>query len=249
MKHSFLLLILTTLIPVHTAVQHILCPALLPVSVMTTSSAAEELSEGQFAEILGIFAKSYPDIIFQGSWTNDTLNAQALRFDQTRVVVIYGGLARHPSMTLDSLTLMICHEVGHHKGGAPYFPDILGNISWASAEGAADYYSVQGCFNQMAPQLRSLPPKLPAKETSLLSQTCANQDIEICSRALVAGTITAQLQWLVLTKDDPAPSLDKIETDIAPTTLLDYPTPQCRLDTFRASALSLERPACWYRSE
>ncbi|UXR65897.1 hypothetical protein EZJ49_06505 [Bdellovibrio bacteriovorus] len=249
MKLSFLLLILTTFIPVHTAVQHILCPALLPDSVMPPASATEEISETQFTELLDLFARNHPDIIFQGSWTNDTLNAQALRFDQTRVVVVYGGLARHPSMTLDSLTLMICHEVGHHKGGAPYFPDILGNISWASGEGAADYYSVKGCFRQMAQQLPSRSLKVSLKENILLGQTCEKQNNEICYRALVAGAITAQLQWLVLPKDYQAPSLSRMEAVIAETTLLDYPSPQCRLDTFRASALSLERPACWYRSE
>lgn len=250
MKISLALLILTILWPAHIAIRHSLCPALLPAAALSEkTSSQEEISEIQFHQLLDLFAQNYSDLIFEGSWANNTVNAQALRFSDIRLVVIYGGLARHPSMTLDSLTLMICHEVGHHKGGAPYFPNIHGNVSWASAEGAADYYSVQGCFNQIAQQLSSSPQQVANKDEMLLEQTCMAQNPQICPRALLAGLITAKLQWTVLPNNDPSPSLEKAETDIVQTTLLDYPSPQCRLDTFRASALLKERPACWYRSE
>lgn len=40
---------------------------------------------------------------------------------------------------------MLCHELGHHLGGAPFKPD----ISWMSTEGQADYFSGSTCLKKI----------------------------------------------------------------------------------------------------
>lgn len=242
----FTLTLLAMLVPSHVAVQRVLCPALLPVNASAT--AGEGLSEEQLNQLLGIFQKSYPDIEFQASWYNDTVNAQAMRFDEAKLIVIYGGLVREPTTTPDSLALMICHEVGHHKGGAPYFTDGDGKNTWASAEGAADYYSIRGCFTRIASMMKTPAARLSERDEALLEQTCANSTKPtVCRRALQSGALMAKLQWIVFPNNQPAPALDAEDTNLPAATLLGYPSPQCRLDTFRASALLQERPPCWYR--
>ncbi len=242
----FTLLLLAVLAPSQVAVQRVLCPALLPVNA--SASASEGLSEDQLNQLLALFQKIYPDIDFQSSWFNNTINAQALRFDESKLIIVYGGLVREPTTTPDSLALMICHEVGHHQGGKPYFPDGDGKDTWASAEGAADYYSIRGCFTRIASMMKTPTARLSERDEALLEQTCANSTKPtVCRRALQSGALMARLQWNVFSNNQPVPALDAEETNLPPATLLGYPSPQCRLDTFRASALLQERPACWYR--
>ena len=59
-------------------------------------------------------------------------------------VVIYGGL-EHPLLTLDGLTAVICHEVGHHLGGFAFKTSILGD-NWAATEGQSDYFAAHRCL-------------------------------------------------------------------------------------------------------
>ncbi|WP_413577793.1 hypothetical protein ACLVWU_04960 [Bdellovibrio sp. HCB290] len=218
---------------------------LLLVSSLFGQIAQAAISEGEYTELIALFQKHYPDIQIQGSWDNDTVNAQAMRFDDSKLIVIYGGLARERTTTLDSFTLVVCHEVGHHLGDKPYFPSMAG-VPWASGEGAADYYSIQSCFNKLAPAVGEQAVTLPAVYENDLRQICSGQsNTAICRRSLIAGLIIAKLQWQVLPNESNEPSLQRKDDSIVKSTLLDYGSPQCRLDTFIASATSTSRPRCW----
>ena len=48
-------------------------------------------------------------------------------------------------MTIDGYTLVACHELGHHLGGAPLFS----GQDWASVEGEADYFATTKCVKAM----------------------------------------------------------------------------------------------------
>jgi hypothetical protein len=52
-------------------------------------------------------------------WDDGTVNAYAQRSGKTWKVSMFGGLARHEAITEDGFALVVCHEVGHHLGGAP----------------------------------------------------------------------------------------------------------------------------------
>ena len=60
-------------------------------------------------------------LVVERKWTDGEVNAYAERSPDQRVwgVSMFGGLARHPSITEDAMSLVVCHEIGHHIGGAP----------------------------------------------------------------------------------------------------------------------------------
>ncbi len=82
------------------------------------------------------FRKSYPDIVYHVNWADNTVNAYAWREGSTRHVAILGGLIRHRAVGIEGLGMVIAHEIGHHYGGAPRYP----NNPWASCEGQSDYW-------------------------------------------------------------------------------------------------------------
>lgn len=214
-------------------------------SLFITSSAHASITEFDFTNLINLFQKNYPEIEIQGSWDNDTVNAQAMRFDESKLVVIYGGLARERTTTVDSFTVMVCHEVGHHLGGKPYFP-AMGGAAWAAGEGAADYYSMQSCFNKLAPSIVEQKVTLPDVYENDIQRICGNQsNVAVCRRALIAGIIVAKLQWQVLPNETAEPSLSTTDPKQVKTVSLEYGSPQCRLDTFVASAISAPAPHCW----
>lgn len=89
--------------------------------------------------IIQHFAGAFPDVEFDISWHIDHLNAQAYRLAERRCVVLYGGLVRHVALGGEGLAVATAHEVGHHKGGAPFhrfYP-------WLSSDRRADEWAAQ----------------------------------------------------------------------------------------------------------
>src|SRR5690606_37692278 len=101
------------------------------------------------------------ELILFNSWSSNTVNAYAEQSRGKWMVTIYGGLARHKAITQDGLTLVLCHELGHHLGGYPK----KSTNKWSSAEGQADYYSTAKCLrhfwkeenNELALQNKNVP--------------------------------------------------------------------------------------------
>jgi len=81
----------------------------------------------------------YPDVEYQIDWTNSAVNAVAFVRNGKRYVVLYGGLLRHQRLQVEGAGLVIAHELGHHYGGPPRYP----NSTWASCEGQADYWGAK----------------------------------------------------------------------------------------------------------
>jgi hypothetical protein len=86
--------------------------------------------------LLTHFRKSYPSINYHVRWTDNAVNAYAWIEGGQRHVAILGGLIRHKAVEIEGLGLVIAHEIGHHYGGPPRYP----NNPWASCEGQADYW-------------------------------------------------------------------------------------------------------------
>lgn len=95
-------------------------------------------------------------------WSDGTVNAQAYR--QTKAGKMYymidafGGLARHPKMTQNAFIAVLCHELGHHLGGAPKYPN-----DWAADEGQADYFATLRCMKRLG--ISSTSPALALAKT------------------------------------------------------------------------------------
>jgi hypothetical protein len=64
--------------------------------------------------LLNDFRKAFPDLTFELQLDFTIVNAQAMKLQDKPTVTIYGGLALHPRLGAESLTLILLHEVGHH---------------------------------------------------------------------------------------------------------------------------------------
>jgi hypothetical protein len=88
-------------------------------------------------QILGMFAASFPDVVFDVAWEDDSINAQAYRLRDEEYVRVYGGLARHHAIGPEGLALALAHEVGHHRGGPP----LCAYSYWMSTDRQADRWA------------------------------------------------------------------------------------------------------------
>jgi hypothetical protein len=95
-------------------------------------------------------------------WNNLRVNALASRQEHIWEIHVYGGLLSHPELTEDEVTLVLCHELGHHLGGKP----TASRGGWSSSEGQSDYWSGQFCAN-----LLEKPEESAEKLTRLYTET------------------------------------------------------------------------------
>lgn len=185
------------------------------------------------------------ELIVNLDWENPKVNASATRDDNDNpVIVIYGGMVRHPDLTVDGLNTILCHELGHHLGGAPKkFRGYSEKRSWSSAEGQADYYAATKCLPFLFSKSIS-SPKMDAladtKELSAADVSCGND--AICSRILLAGYSVAKV-FASLKVFLEEPSLAIKDERVVWETDMGHPKPQCRLDTIRSGALCSVSPS------
>ncbi len=185
-----------------------------------------------------IFSKMSPRLTIQRNWHSETVNAFASLSYSWRLIDIHGGLARHPLMTEDGFALVVCHEVGHHLGGFPA-PVVLSHAA-LSSEGQADYFSTLKCLRRyfLRDDNQKIVKNLAAPEK--LIENCQEsfrdkEDAAICVRSALAGLDFAKVSASLRGSD--FPTLMTPEKRIALVTDHDYPSPQCRLDTFVQGAI------------
>lgn len=176
-------------------------------------------------------------LIFDKKWSDGTVDAFATRDDANNaVVVMNGGLARHPMMTKDAFLLLICHEVGHHLGGAPKM--LRGNSGlrgWSSAEGQADYYATSKClplFIKDAADNKAFDPEIDAANYKTALSKCRDN---ACARISLAGLATSKV-FASLVSGTPEPKISSSDPTKVSKTVYNHPNPQCRLDTYMSGA-------------
>ena len=94
-----------------------------------------------------IIAEMGAKLVMNNNWKSSTVNASAQQSGSNWQVNMYGGLARHPLVTVDGFMMVVCHELGHHIGGAPRKGG-WGSV-WASNEGQADYFAGLKCMRRV----------------------------------------------------------------------------------------------------
>lgn len=201
---------------------------------------------GHFKTLLQPIVKKHlnKDLKIELDWENPRVNASATRDEKNNpVIVIYGGMARHPLMTDDGLLGILCHELGHHLGGAP--KKKRGNTtkrSWASVEGQADYFATSKCLPLLFdhPLMSHNPYKsVQKKDIDKAENKCGNE--RLCTRMALAGLSMAKVFASLKTFYE-QPSLEKEDGSEVWETSAKHPRPQCRLDTLLAGALCTISP-------
>lgn len=244
----------------------------------------DTVTEQDFYLITSLLYKIYaPDIekksglkfLMNADWKNDTVNARATRTLESWNVEINGGFARAYGMTDDSLALTICHEIGHHLGGAPR-TFLYGG--WPSAEGQADYFATSKCLKRYYAELEfvesydintaTIPDKVLWDCNSVYKKL---SDLKICVRSQMASLDFAQFLNSFPHVKSLVTLAAKDARVVKGTNTNDYPKPQCRFDTLYQGSLCAihssvassdtdakigycndelkpgARPRCWYK--
>lgn len=242
------------------------------------------ITENKFLELIASSQALYaPTFVAQGrtleivnKWSDGTVNAYAKRAGNTSQVFMFGGLARHPKVTMDAFQLVICHELGHHIGGAPKTSGFFGRNSWASDEGESDYFATLKCArevwknddNAAIVAKMEVPAKAVAECQKAFNSTA---EISLCERSAMAGKSLADT--LADMGKGPATDFETLDPAIVSKTNHAHPKAQCRLDTYLAGAVCAKpkdvalsdldtsvgacasekgevlgvRPVCWYK--
>jgi len=174
------------------------------------------------------------------NWTDGTVNAYASRSGDTWNVAMFGGLARHAEITEDGFALVVCHEVGHHIGGAPKKSSWNGT-RWATNEGQADYFATLKCLRKSFRSENNVAKMAKVNVPAEVVKVCGNQftnaeEQAICQRGAMAGMSTAKL-FQDLRGQTAAPEFTTPDAGTVSRTNHNHPATQCRLDTYYSGAI------------
>jgi hypothetical protein len=217
------------------------------ISADAKSMMNANIDEAKFNEVIDSVVAVYEPIIssmgarlkVERNWTDGTVNAYAHRQGGTWNVAMFGGLARHETITPDGFALVVCHEVGHHIGGAPKKGSWMS--SWASNEGQSDYFATSKCLRKVFRNDNNKEILAQMNVPQVVVTQCEQQfnnleDQLICQRGAMAGMSTAKL-FQALRKQPTAPAFDTPDTKVVSKTDDNHPETQCRLDTYYAGAI------------
>jgi hypothetical protein len=205
------------------------------------SKNSNQMTEKRFNEIIDKVEQVYKPIIkekggvlqVKRKWKNDTVNAYAKQFWKFWSVHMFGGLARHPAVTDDGFALVVCHEIGHHIGGAPKI-----GRRWASNEGQSDYFASLKCFREVFGSddnitLVANSDVDPYAELKCRESWSNEEDVALCIRGAMAGKSLATL----LGGGSRSVNFKTPDTSIVGSTDDRHPAGQCRLDTYFQGSL------------
>jgi hypothetical protein len=217
---------------------------------------APNVNKDQFNAVIDAALKVYTPvaqehdetIVVNRLWEDSTVNANVdrNRVQETVIINMYGGLARRLEIMPESFALVICHELGHAYGGAPY---IIASRH-LSAEGMADYYGAGECLKKILPLI---PSSFDVSSTTGYSAEKCSQvypndasAYSVCVRSLEAGMSLGRLLSAITKETEP--SYLTPDTLVVKETELSYPkTVQCRVDTYHSAVFQLAKPTCWFK--
>ncbi|MBY0517305.1 MAG: hypothetical protein K2P81_10370 [Bacteriovoracaceae bacterium] len=204
------------------------------------------ITEAEFNGVIDMLEKIYIPIVkdmggklkVARKWDDGTVNANASRFLSTWNVNMYGGLARHQETTPDAFAMVLCHEIGHHLGGAPKVGGFM--QKWASNEGQSDYFAGLKCLRRAFENddNEEIVSKMQIPEfvvNKCSASYAARGEQAMCQRISMAGLALAKL--LASLRSSPTPQFDSPDRSIVDKTDDAHPAAQCRLDTYFNGAL------------
>lgn len=205
-----------------------------------------DMTEVKFNAIIDRIDSVYSKIVkeqggtlkWNRNWTDGTVNASAQRFLSTWTVNMYGGLARHPLVTDDAFALVVCHELGHHLGGAPKIGGFMSK--WASNEGQSDYFATLKCFRKVYGSDDNIKIVSEMNVPAIVEDKCRDnfkdeKEVALCIRGAMGGKSLALL--LGSLRNTTGIDFDTPDQNVVDTTDNAHPAAQCRLDTYFAGAI------------
>lgn len=211
-------------------------------------SESEGLSYAEFVQVLANFKKVYAPkvkslgytLVLKNMWDDSTVNSVTTVVGNKWVIYAYGGLARYKGMTVDGYMIVLGHELGHHIGGYPKYPD-----SWATNESESDYAATLKVFRILAEEGALLEQPNPDKVDNFAKLKCNLYyqnafEENVCERAMMGALVLATV--LADLNVESAPSFYTPDTRIARTIMHEHAPAQIRLDTMVAGAVCLADP-------
>lgn len=213
--------------------------------ISTTDKGISSITKKQFNAVINKVVRIYePIITARGGklnvirdWKNGTVNAYASRFQDVWTIRMFGGLARHNTITADGFALVVCHELGHHIGGLPKKTG-----RWATNEGQADYFATMKCMRKAFRGDDNIAIASKLTVPQFLKDKCSKtyptnrDDQAICQRVSMGGMSTAKL-FQLLRRETVVPQFDTPSSAVVSTTSHSHPATQCRLDTYFSGAI------------
>lgn len=212
-------------------------------------------------------------LLFQNKWDDESPNGYTQRLGNRNIISILGGLARNKFMTRDSLTLVVCSEIGISIGEYPIAPQSSSGAAF-SVRGQADYFGSAKCLKKLFADEDNKSIVLSKKVPPIAERLCSfsflpdSNEKYICIRSAMAGEELANvLNSLYSPKDQVQTSLSTPSRVVVDETATSsYPPIQCRLDSYFAGALCNpanstspmkdgychgndlgSRPLCWFK--
>lgn len=217
-------------------------------NIPVSKSLRTGITEAQFTSVIDTVEAIYAPIVSEyggklevvRKWTDGTVNAYAEQVGDVWKVSMFGGLARHKTITADGFALVVCHELGHHIGGAPKVEGWFGP-EWATNEGGSDYFATLKCLREFFAEDDNIALMENATIDAFAEQKCVEQfteevDQAICMRNSLAGASVAGL-FMDLRKEQTRPKYDTPDTSEVTQTADEHPQTQCRFDTYWAGAI------------
>lgn len=188
-------------------------------------------------------------------------------------IAIMGGNLSYKTMDMDSLRLLICHEMGHFMGGGPRRIELdpMEDQTWNVIEGASDYFATTQCMKRVLQGQNHTRVLMPQTVDSKIVADCQESFGEFNDRLLCVRSMLASQKLIAYFASvkgvENIYRFDTPDQSVVETTFVSHPDLQCRLDTFRAGALCnvdasevmdpkdlskgtcSDRPACWFSSQ
>jgi hypothetical protein len=212
----------------------------IPVGLKSDGGITQE----QFNSVLDKVTALYEPVIEEKGkklqvirkWDDGTVNAYAQQTGNVWKISMFGGLARHNTITADAFAMVACHELGHHLGGSPKKKSFW-SASWASNEGQSDYWGAMKCMRDFIETDDNVKIMKDVSVPSYAVEKCAavyGQSITAnaaCQRVAMAGLSLGNLFRALRNLETPL-KFDTPDANTVRRTSDSHPAPQCRLDTY-----------------
>jgi hypothetical protein len=206
--------------------------------LLLRESALAAITENESLEIINhvrdefapVAASHGAELFIDLDYSGTSIGAMATRSVNHKkwFVRIWGGVPKFPSTTRDTFTLTLCHEVGHHLGGYPFYSH--DKSEWAAAEGQAEYWSTQACARRLWKREKTVNATYSNVENSGCERVFSDtEEVDLCKRIYRATEIQAELIGKI--SKGKTPSIKRRDNSVVKELFVAHPNAQCRVDS------------------